>query len=291
MVNYIDKIKKDGVEYNIHDSRIDETVLISTDEGSTWSEPISLQQFISNCEAGNVYAVGTQAKIINCFRDNKDYRFILIGTNIDILASDDTTKVKTTWQFLDMPVHNVRLGLPFNIIDWGSNIGRAFASAYLDGTNSSPIRWYASNKSGYTSAIELLNVLHVIYEGLPTLFKQAIKTVRKAFTIPRQDRFIAQNGGTETDTSASRYIAQKLFHLSATEMGSSDYQHPTEGTTYSYLNTNEKRIRYYNGIAEKYWLRTVSLIDSQRWYYTYNTGHIINANVDYDCAVAPAFCI
>ena len=152
-----------------------------------------------------------------------------------------------------MPEHQVRLGLPFNVIDWGNNMGRAFANAYLDGTNESALTWYPSNRGGYITAIGLLNALHVIYEGLPLQLKRAIKTVRKAFNIPRKIRSIAANGGTESDSSVTGYIAQKLFHLSATESGSISYG--TEGTAYPYLNSNERRIRYYNGTAAYYWLR------------------------------------
>ena len=267
----------------------DVVVSISTDEGSTWDEPITLKEFISNCEVGNVYSVGTQATILNCFGDGKDYRFVLVGVNADVLASDDTTVVKTTWNFLDMPVHQARLGLPFNVIDWGSNMGRAFANAYLDGTNESALTWYPSSRGGYITAIGLLNVLHVIYEGLPPELKRAIKTVRKAFNIPRQTRSIAANGGTESDSSGIGYIAQKLFLLSATESGSTSYG--IEGTAYPYLNSNERRIRYYNGVAAAYWLRTPYPSTSHYWDSVNADGNITSDGTNNNRGVAPAFCI
>ena len=83
---------------------------------TTFSDPISLKDFIANCEAGNVYAVGTMAKINNLI-EGQAYRFLLIGVNHDILCRDETQKAKTTWNFVEVPLTNVHLGLPFNIYD------------------------------------------------------------------------------------------------------------------------------------------------------------------------------
>lgn len=267
----------------------DVTVEISTDGGTTYADPISLKDFISNCESGTVYTTdGIIARISNLI-DKQTYRLVLIGRRHDALASDDTTLVETTWQFLDMPEHQCRLGLPFNVIDWGSTMGRAYANAYLDGTNENALTWYPSNRGGYITAVGLLNVLHTIYEGLPILLKRAIKTVRKPFNIPRQTRSIAANGGTETDNSATGYIAQKLFHLSATENGSNSYG--AEGTLYPYLNTASARIRYYNGAAAYYWLRTPLPARSNGWVCVTGDGSLITSTTDYYIGVAPAFCI
>lgn len=256
---------------------------------TTYSTPISLKDFISNCESGDVYThTGTIAKINNLI-DGHAFRIILIGIEADVLAYDDTTKTKTTWQFLDMPEHQCRLGLPFNVIDWGSTSGRAAANAYLEGTNSDALTWYPSNKGGYITATGLLNVLHTIYEGLPIQLKRAIKTIRKAFNIPRQYRSIAANGGTESDSSGTGYIAQKLFHLSATESGSASYG--TEGSAYAYLNSNARRIRFYGGNAAYYWLRTPHPSYSYGWVGVNNDGSFYNYSTNISGGVAPAFCI
>ena len=298
---YIDTIEKDGEEYKLKamnggiELDTDVTVEIESDytndyfqTRTSYADPISLKDFIDNCENGTYTNAGIIAKVNNLI-DGHAFRLILIATEADVLAYNDTTKAKTTWQFLDMLEHQCRLGLPFNVIDWGSTSGRAAANAYLDGTNADALTWYPSNKGGYITAVGLLNVLHTIYEGLPIQLKRAIKTVRKAFNIPRQYRSIAATGGTESDSSTTGYIAQKLFHLSATENGSGSYG--TEGSAYTYLNSNARRIRYYNGTAAAYWLRTPYPSTSSYWVRVNDDGGIGGINANDSRGVAPAFCI
>ena len=265
-------------------------VKISTNSGSTWSDSITLKDFIDNCEAGDVYTtVGTQAKLLNLFGDGKDFRIILIGTNVDSLASDSSVQAKTTWHFYDMPFRYVRLGLPFNIADLDIETGRAIVNSYLDGTNASKLYWYPSNRGGYITATGLLEALHVIYEGLPSRLKHAIKTVSKTYIIRRQRMEIGATGGTETDYDATAYVAQKLFCLSAKELGSSSYGN--EQSTYPYFNENSKRKRYLGSSALDYWTRTASSQYASDWVIITNSGSVSAGNVTNAYGIAPGFCI
>lgn len=288
-----------STKYKVGGSELDADVTVEIESDYTnddyqnrtnYATPISLADFISNCENGTYTNPGTIAKINNLI-DKKAFRVLLIGTNIDVLAYDNTTTVKNTWQFLDMPEHSCRLGLPFNIIDWGTARGRAAANTYLDGTNESWLSWYPSNKGGYVTAVGLLNALHTIYEGLPMQLKRAIKTVRKAFSIPRAMYGIEEHGGGEYETNQTGYIAQKLFHLSATENNISGYG--TEGTAYDYLNSLARRIRYYNNAPSDFWLRSVNHNSSAQWVNVNSLGAVFgtNSTTAEERGVAPGFCI
>jgi len=290
-----------STKYKVGGSELDADVTVEIESNYTkdtfqsrtnYAAPISLAEFISNCENGIYTNPGIIAKINNLI-DKRAFRILLIGIDSDVLAYDDTTTAKTTWQFLDMPEHQCELGLPFNIIDLGARGSHDITNAYLDGTNESALTWYPSNKGGYITAVGLLNVLHTIYEGLPIQLKRAIKTVRKAFNIPRQTRSIAANGSAENDSSGTGYIAQKLFHLSATENSITAYG--TEGTAYTYLNSDARRIRYYkNTIPSTYWLRTVPSTDSNLWVLVYHNGTrdgVAANDTATNAGVAPGFCI
>ena len=289
-----------GTKYKAGGDELDSDVTVEIESDYTndnygsrtnYATPISLKEFIANCEAGNVYTnEGIIAKINNLI-DGHAYRIILIGLKHDVLSYDRTTKVETTWQFLDMPQTDVRLGLPFNVIDWSSGSGRTYVNEFLDGTNSGVINLYPSNRGGLITAVGLLNSLHVVFESLPLTLQRAIKTVDKTSYVYRNSYNVDQNGGTETDVPDTYHLVQKIFILTIYELGF-NVEVMAEGTKYTYLNSNNRRKRYdainpYNG----YWSASPRSISSSAWWtidFSGNTGSYMTTTC---LGIAPAFCI
>ena len=280
----------------------DVTVEIESNYSSTdfanrtnYATAISLQEWIANCEAGNVYTnAGIIAKVNNLI-SGKAFRLILIGTNHEVLAYDDTTQAKTTWQFLDMPEHNVRLGLPINVLDMGETDSRAQLNAFLDGTNASSITVRPTNMDGLISAQGLLQVNETIYDELPETLQRHIKIVRRYYYRKRNTMTIAAstegNPGAETNSGQMCQLAQNVFHLAGTDLGTSGQSSEGSGSQYSYFNSSAQRVRYYNGTAASWWDASPHTSNSDYWYSistigTDNSNHTTNGN-----AVAPAFCI
>ena len=286
---------------------------------------ISLKQWITNCESG-VYTsenLGTIATITNLI-NGKAYRVILIGIDHDVLADTDLgelepngTKAKTTWQFYDMPVKAVGLGLPYmsNPVEGGTyGVGTGeFNSSY-------PCNWH-----GYISATNLLDTLQSIFKSMPYELQKAIKLVRKDCHIPVNyfDDYESFNSTiTLIQVESDRYdgkVYQKLFCLSAAECGLTartdtfKNQFPTtcedgggntinvEGYKYEYMvsspmnnqsaETKNKLIRYFNNEARWYWLRSPSLDYSDGWGGVNDGGDVGSYGTRGDGGVAPAFCI
>ena len=281
----------------------DVTVEIESNYSSTdyanrtsYATAISLQEFIANCEAGNVYTnAGIIAKINNLI-SGKAFRVILIGTNHEVLAYDDTTQAKTTWQFLDMPEHNVRLGLPINLLDMGSTDSRAKLNEFLDASNSSSITVYPSNMDGLISAQGLLQANMTIYEELPETLKRHIKTVRRYYYRKRNTFTIAASGegapGSQSNSGQMCQLAQNVFHLAGTDLGTSGQSGEGSGSVYTYLNTGAaNRIRFYNGTAASYWNASPFTSGSFNWYSIDHYGIYDNYITYSSNGVAPAFCI
>ena len=323
-------LRAGGKDYKVPELDSDVTVEISTDGGSTYANSITLQEFIDNCEAGNVYTtVGTIARVSNCINGSA-FRFILIGTNHDVLANTDAgelepngTKAKTTWQFYDMPVQKVNLGLPYEEEKTG-NIRYDQTGEIEDCPEVTIDTMYPSNMHGYTSAVGLLDALQSIFNSLPATLQNAMKLVRK-------DCFISEIDDGDNyemfDSTASmifheqdRYgsaVAQKLFCLSAFEMGytkgsNENPNFPTtieveiddeqtdiklEGSKYAYFEEGDgstaiaKRIRYFNGNAWYYWLRSPYVRRSYFWGFVIFSGSVSYGDTYCDRGVAPAFCI
>lgn len=287
-----------------------EVEIATSDAGtdSSYAEPITGLQFKENCESGVYTTVGTIARIKNLNTGDK-FRVILIGTNHDILAkssSDGSTKAKTTWHFYDIPAScKSILGLPFNIIDWGTDRGRAYANAYLDGTNTDALTWYPSNKTGYPTAVGLHHVLHSMFESLPLTLQASIKLVSKTIHIPRAYRNIAANGGVESDACRETTVAEMLFCLSMTEAGESTSTYTAyfpEGNRYAWMTTTNNRKRYCQSNAVDYWTRStrngyeavvsqLASLNSTKWGYVSYAGNLSSANTNNDLYVCPAFCI
>ena len=282
---------------------------------------ISLKQWITNCEAG-VYDstyLGVKATITNLL-DKKTFRVRLIGINHDVIASTDEgglepsgEKAKTTWQFYDMPMKKVPLGLPFDY------------KVYVDEGEQDQ---YPSNKGGYPTATALLDVLNVIFGGLPLELQRAIKTVRKDCFIPKTS--ITDDYGDIEEYSTASWIQyegdryggqmyQKLFHLSAAEVGIIHNPQGTkdpfpltcedgegnpvnlEGTKYEYFNetyaytsepqNDRRRPCEYGGNLYYYWLRSPDLDLSGYGGYVSYDGDVDYYSTRASNGVAPAFCI
>ena len=317
-------IEIDGTKYAIPSNKSNSQVTID-------NETVSLEEWIANCESG-VYDstyLGKIATVTNAI-NNSSIRFILIGVNHDVLANTDAgelepngTKAKTTWQFYDMPVQKVNLGLPYEEEKTG-NVRCDQTGDIEDCPEVTIDTVYPSNMHGYTSAVGLLDALQCIFDSLPQKMQNAMKLVRK-------DCFISEIDDGDNyemfDSTASmifneqdRYgsaVAQKLFCLSAFEMGytkgnSANPDFPTtieveiddeptsiklEGSKYAYFDEGNdssaiaKRIRYFNGSAWYYWLRSPSVLDSRDWGFVFHDGVISSYYTNDDYGVAPAFCI
>lgn len=259
---------------------------------TNYATAISLQQWIANCESGIYTTTGTIARISNLI-SGKTFRLILIGVDADTLAYNNTTQAKTTWQFLDCPQTNVRLGLPFNLLDWGSSIGRDKLMEYLNGINASSMDLYPSNMDGLISAQGLLESCHTIFESLPTLLKEHIKTVRRYYVRKRNRMLVGANGGTETNYNVICQLACNVFHLAGTDLGTSGQSGEGSGSQYTYFNASARRKRFYNGIATAWWTASPYNGNSSNWFYIYlnGDGSYYYDLTSYQYAVAPAFCI
>ena len=257
---------------------------------TNYAEPISLQEFCDNCENGLYTNAGTIAKINNLL-NNKAFRLILIGNNHEVLAYDDTTQAKTTWQFLDMPEHNVRLGLSLNVLDWTTGSGRAYLKEYLDGTNTGTMELRPSNMDGLIAAQGLLEVSHVIFEELPDTLKRHIKTVRRYYYRKRNYMSVAASGGAETNNSQMCQLACNIFHLAGTDLGTSGQSGEGSGSLYPYFNSPYRRIRFYNNNSSTWWTASPYTSNSSYWYRV-GYGGIDGYNDTHGGhGVAPAFCL
>ena len=257
---------------------------------TNYATAISLAEWISNCEAGNVYTEGTIARISNLI-GRTTFRLLLIGTNHEVLAYNDTTQAKTTWQFLDIPQHNVRLGLPFNLLDWVSGSGRQYLMEYLNGINASTMTLYPSNMDGLISAQGMLESCHTIFESLPDTLKRHIKTVRRYYYRKRNYMSVGANGGTETNSGVMCQLACNVFHLAGTDLGTSGQSGEGSGSQYTYFNANARKIRFYNGTATSWWNASPNTSYSSSWCVISNGGGYHNSYTDDAQGVAPAFCI
>ena len=322
-------VNEDEDGYDFKDISSGCVVQVSTDGGETYGSGIALEEFIGKCENGDyaesVGAIARITKLIN----GQTMRIRLIGVNHDVLANTDLgelepngTKAKTTWQFLDMPFQKVNLGLPYDAQDFDSVANFVAGDDYYA---------YPSNKHGYTSAVGLLNAMQEIFNSLPTVLQQAIKTVRKDCFIPRishnDDISDVQDNSTKDyiEAETDRYgscISAKLFCLSASEMGmthatgSGDDQFAydveitvdeeqvsvnLEGKKYAFFDetpqdnqsesARNKRICFYNGSAWYYWLRSPLLLFSSYWGICYSDGNVDRDSTSNDRGVAPAFAI
>lgn len=81
-----------------------------------------------------------------------------------------------------------------------------------------------------------------------------------------------------------RNLMRKCFSLSAAEVGNGG----SDGTVFSYLNTQANRIAYQDetATAVDWWLRSPDSSDNYRAYIVYTDGSVINDGVYYgsDCA-------
>jgi len=280
----------------------DVTVEIESNYSSTdyanrtsYATAITLQEWIANCEAGNVYTnAGIIAKVNNLI-SGKAFRLILIGTNHEVLAYDDTTTAKTTWQFLDMPEHNVRLGLPINVLDMGGTDSRADLNAFLDGTNASSVTVYPSNMDGLISAQGLLQVNETIYDELPETLQRHIKIVRRYYYRKRNQMTIAAstegNPGAISNSGQMCQLAQGIFHLAGTDLDTSGQSDEGSGSKYNYFAGNANRVRYYNGTATSYWTASPRTSTTNYWYSVITNGNDSSGSTYTSNGVAPAFCI
>lgn len=256
---------------------------------TNYADPITLQEFIANCENGVYTNAGIIARVKNLLSETT-FRIILIGVNQDVLAYNDTEVAKTTWQFLDMPEHNVRLGLPFNVLDWVQGSGRSYLKEYLDGTNTADMQLYPSNMDGLISAQGLLQVCHTVFEELPDTLKRHIKTVRRYYYRKRNYMGVGANGGTETNNPQMCQLASNVFHLSRYDLfGSGETE--GSGSKYPYFAANANRVRFYNGSATSWWNASPRTSSSSYWYTVTSDGNSYNDGTYGAYGVAPAFCI
>ena len=93
---------------------------------------------------------------------------------------------------------------------------------------------------------------------------------------------------TEVDGGGYEEISDDYFYLpSRTEVGLANEDSIAEGALFPYFDSNEKRIKYYNGSANYWWMRTPSSNDPSS-VCLMNPSGVINANSAYQASgVAP----
>ena len=272
------------------------------------AQTLMFSAFKKHCEDNDYEEeIGAIVSIPNCI-DGKTIRFILIGTNHDILSADDDNMIephgafaRTTWQFYDIPVVGVTLGLQFDYQDKDQDDGY----------------YYPSNKHGYGTAVTLLQTTQDIYNAMPEALQKSMKLVRKDIMIPRicitDDYSEIADHSTITfiENEGDRYgsrIHCKMFSLSASEVGytgndfatTCDYDDNTyevEGHRYAYFSSGDtqeartKRVRYYKSEAYNYWLRSPYLSNSNIWGGVASNGIVGYYSTSDSNGVAFAFCI
>ena len=280
-------------------------------------ETFTLDDFIKKCEDDDfvdgddvdeeVTTIATISNLIN----GQTMRLRLIGVNHDVLANTDAgevepngTKAKTTWQFYDMPLKNVNLGLPYEEQKEGYIRAGNTEPNMSDSTRSEVTidTLSPSNMHGYLSANGLLQAMEVIYNSLPLKLQQAIKTVRKDCFISEIDDGdnyeMFDSTGSMIFFEGERYgsqVAAKLFCLSASEIGiipnpsdegndpfpyEQEYNdsdelpvYKLEGTKYSYFHETYP----YTSEEEGHYTRPC-YYGNELWYYWLRTPNLLHSN-------------
>ena len=154
---------------------------------------------------------------------------------------------------------------------------------FLDASNSSSITVYPSNMDGLISAQGLLQANMTIYEELPETLKRAIKTVRRYYYRKRNTFTIAASAegapGSQSNSGQMCQLAQNVFHLAGTDLGTSGQSGEGSGSVYTYLSTGAaNRIRFYNGTATSYWTASPNTSISSNWYGINSNGYDDSSN-------------
>jgi len=304
------------------------------------STTVSLEDFIASCNA-HLFADTMIGKILTFSKliNGASFRMIVIGHEHDVLANTDNgelepngTTANLTLQFYDMPFQKVNLALPYEEEKEGY-IRSSQTEENMEDSGASQVTIdpiYPSNAHGYASAVGLIHAMQEIFNSLPTILQQAIKTVRKDIFISEIDDGDNYEMFDTTSTvilkEQDRYgscVNVKLFCLSASEMGMTHSnaendpdqfpydieveidEVPTlvnlEGKKYAYFDSTpqnnqteqarNKRIRYYKGEPYWYWLRSPYLLDTDCWGFCDNGGYVTDDLTSNNGGVAPAFAI
>ena len=148
---------------------------------------------------------------------------------------------------------------------------------------------------GLISAQGLLQANETIYEELPDTLKRHIKCVRRYYYRKRNYMSVAAstegNPGAESNSGQMCQLAQTIFHLAGTDLGTSGQSGEGSGSLYSYFSASANRIRYYNGTATSWWNASPSTSSSSYWYYIFYDGSYSGSSTSSSYGVAPAFCI
>jgi hypothetical protein len=119
-----------------------------------------------------------------------------------------------------------------NIRQW-LNSSAAAGSWYTNQHSADAAPDYANTKPGFMSYFDS--------DFLAVIGKTKIKTVKN----------------TVTDGGGYEEMADDYFYLpSTTEVGLANENNIAEGTLFPYFDSNEKRVKNYNGSAVYWWLRT-----------------------------------
>ena len=124
------------------------------------------------------------------------------------------------------------------------------------------------------------------------MFDSGIKSAIKQVKIPYHNG-VGDNGSVASGSSG---LSAKVFLLSGYEIGwttnTSPYL-PADGACLDYFEgmaaTDSKRIAYYNGSADQWWLRSADVFCDYYAWYVYTNGGIYSSDY-YDCTfgVRPA---
>lgn len=230
-------------------------VYVSTDRGATWSEtPISLEEWIANCEAGNVYtADGIWVKITNLLGRESVRLRLISHDSIYMYFNYPSARSKTTWQFVDMVSKYTLIGLPLNLLATANGgLAASTLNSFLTGTLSSDVTLYASCAAGYGNAVCMHQNNEALFQSLPDILQKHIKTSNRS--CPMVDGIVYKTDGTATLHTTTQAMPMKIFDLTNNELYNSSY------LTNSHIKGASDRICYaYDGtVATGYLLASSS---------------------------------
>ncbi len=207
---------------------------------AVWEEKIAFEtaswaKIVELCDAGRAdeYFSVGETKQLT-LTNGKTFTVEIVGMNHDILSSDTTKKASLSIVVKDGPLYTDEI-TPGKGVNW-------------------------SNEGVRTTVRNIIN-------NFPTELKSAVKTVKKKVML----------GAASGDYSSVTY-SETLWLLSKGELfGETSYC--TDGPAYTYFTggTNTangaKRIRYNNGTAVQYPMRTTQSAWNQYWGTVSNTGY------------------
>ena len=217
------------------------------------------------------------------------------NTPAQIKVGLDTGVGKTLWTVGDTIPITLTDGTQYNLMLYDMTENRyqkSDNSGYSNGvlgfveiTQKAQMNTTNTNVGGWAQSHMKTVTMEEILNKLPAEWQAVISEVKVASTV----------GGVSTAIS---YSDNKVFLPARVEFfpGTTDAGLKDEGTLYEYFvgtgtDPDPKRIKYYQGAAQYYWLRSPSPNISYYFYYVYTSGGWLNSTAIITNGVAACFAI